>query len=104
MTQQIDGNSSYSIKQVGFYLGLSDSWVRRLIKDGRINATKPTGGQFRITGAEPSVSPVRRAIPPSTEGAGLPILSSLSSHPKSGRHEPFEQVCVCPRLRSWSLA
>ena len=50
--QEISANASYSTKEAGYYLGFSESYVRRLIKNGRLTATKPGGGQHRIRGAE----------------------------------------------------
>jgi len=48
----ITAGASYSTKEAGYYLGFSESYVRRLIKNGRLNATKPGGGQHRIRGSE----------------------------------------------------
>jgi len=48
----ITATASYSTKETGYYLGFSESYVRRLIKNGRLNATKPGGGQHRIRGSE----------------------------------------------------
>ena len=53
MTQEIiEPGKAYTTTQAGFYLGYTENYIRRLIKAGRIIATKPTGGQLRITGEE----------------------------------------------------
>jgi len=53
MTQElIEPGKAYTTTQAGFFLGYTENYIRRLIKQGRIIATKPTGGQHRIKGAE----------------------------------------------------
>ena len=52
MQDDIETTRSYSNKETAYYLGFSESYTRRLINSGRIKATKPNGGQYRVTGAE----------------------------------------------------
>ena len=50
--QDITPGKSYSTIEAAFFIGFTDGYVRKLIRDGRIAASKPNGGQYRITGAE----------------------------------------------------
>ncbi len=53
MTQQIiEPGKAYSTTQAGFFLGFTENYIRRLIRHGRIIATKPKGGHHRVTGEE----------------------------------------------------
>jgi excisionase family DNA binding protein len=53
MTQQIiEPGKAYTTTQAGYFLGFTENYIRRLIRHGRIIATKPTGGHHRITGEE----------------------------------------------------
>ena len=48
----IDTSRMYTVKEVASYLRFSTTYVRDLIREGRIKGVKPTGGQIRIPGAE----------------------------------------------------
>ena len=53
MTQEIiELGKAYTTTQAGFFLGFTENYIRRLIRHGRIIATKPMGGHHRITGEE----------------------------------------------------
>ena len=53
MTQQIiEPGKAYSTTQAGFFLGFTVNYIRRLIRQRRIIATKPMGGHHRIIGEE----------------------------------------------------
>ena len=53
MTQEIiEPGKAYTTTQAGFFLGFTKNYIRRLIRHGRIIATKPMGGHHRITGEE----------------------------------------------------
>ncbi len=53
MTQQIiEPVKAYTTTQAGFFLGYTGNYIRRLIRHGRIIATKPMGGHHRIIGEE----------------------------------------------------
>ena len=48
----IDLESSYSIPQVATALNFNPQYIRRLIRNGRIEAFKPNGYDWRISGRE----------------------------------------------------
>ena len=48
----IDQSRMYTVKEVAGHLHLSTTYVRDLIRLGRIEGVKPFGGQIRIKGAE----------------------------------------------------
>ena len=50
--QIIEPGKAYTTTQAGFFLGFTENYIRRLIRHGRIIATKPMGGHHRITGEE----------------------------------------------------
>ena len=52
--QDIQPDRSYSTGEVAHFMGYTDGYVRRLIRDNRIASSKPSGptGQHRVTGAE----------------------------------------------------
>jgi len=53
MTQQfIEPGKAYTTTQYGYFLGFTENYIRRLIRHGRIIATKPMGGHHRINGEE----------------------------------------------------
>ncbi len=53
MTQEIiEPGKAYTTTQAGFFLGFTKNYIRRLIRHGRIIATKPMGGHHRIIGVE----------------------------------------------------
>ena len=53
MTQEIiEPAKAYTTTQAGYFLGFTENYIRRLIRHGRIIATKPMGGHHRITGVE----------------------------------------------------
>ena len=53
MAQEIiEPGKAYTTTQAGYFLGFTENYIRRLIKHGRIVATKPMGGHHRITGEE----------------------------------------------------
>ena len=53
MTQEIiEPAKAYTTTQAGYFLGFTENYIRRLIRHGRIIATKPMGGHHRITGEE----------------------------------------------------
>ena len=50
--EDIDQTRTYTVKEVAALLNISSAYMRDLIHTGRIEAVKPTGGHFRITGIE----------------------------------------------------
>ena len=53
MNQEIiEPGKAYTTTQTGFFLGFTKNYIRRLIRHGRIIATKPMGGHHRIIGEE----------------------------------------------------
>ena len=99
--EEISRSASYSTKQTAFYLGFSESYVRRLIHGGRIKATKPGGGQWRIVGAE--ILRVRESMAaegrvPSTNGdrAADEILVSQEAADKIFNNTPAPGADISP--------
>lgn len=51
MTKEaIEPGKAYTTTQAGIFLRYTENYIRRLIRHGRIIATKPTGGHHRIIG------------------------------------------------------
>ena len=52
MQEVLTAGQYYTSRQVARKFGYSDVWVSTLIKNGRIKAIKPAGGQWRIPKSE----------------------------------------------------
>lgn len=63
----LDVGKAYSVPDVANALGYSKTYIRELIRQGRIDAFKPGGGEWRIHGAE-----VRRLSDVINERGSLP--------------------------------
>ncbi|NQW22407.1 MAG: excisionase family DNA-binding protein [SAR202 cluster bacterium] len=48
----VESNRMYSVKETAGLINLSVEYLRDLIQAGRVEAGKPFGGHFRITGNE----------------------------------------------------
>ena len=48
----IDPTRMYTTGELAFHLNVSSNYIRDLVRNGHIAATKPFGGQWRIAGAE----------------------------------------------------
>ena len=67
----LDVGKAYSVPDVANALGYSKTYIRELIRQGRIDAFKPGGGEWRIHGSEvqrlSNVIDGRGSLPPNPE-------------------------------------
>ncbi len=67
----LDVGKAYSVPDVANAWGYSKTYIRELIRQGRIDAFKPGGGEWRIHGAEArrlaDVIDERGSLPPKPE-------------------------------------
>ena len=79
MTQEIiEPGKAYTTTQAGFFLGYTGNYIRRLIRQGRIIATKPMGGHHRIIGEE-----IQRILDGLQRQGRVPVIPI---------HEPADEV------------
>ncbi len=62
----IDPTASYTVKELAGLLKYGQTYIRDLIRAGKIKGFKPMGGHIRISGEE-----VRRLVQGVTAGAGI---------------------------------
>ena len=85
----LDVGKAYSVPDVANALGYSKTYIRELIRQGRIDAFKPGGGEWRIHGSEvqrlAEVLDERGSLPPKPE---TPVTVIYVTPEQMDRMEP----------------
>lgn len=67
----IDPTTSYSVLDVAHLVGWTPRWLRQLIREGKVQAFRPNGHEYRVHGAE-----VKRLLETLERHGSLPRLPS----------------------------